>query len=173
MSNRDRDRKFRLRVIQDISSLEDKTILHLDEVAAQRISERIKLWSAFNLEWTCLLIGKVTVVGKEPAIVVEDIIEIPPLPDNDLVAKIVVEALKMFSERVVGVLRFHPDGNLYPNFADLLIFLVSDLRLERPHKHVIVSPSGESLVLSFSRCWNCENSFFKAFPRVEVREDDR
>ncbi|MEM2372802.1 MAG: hypothetical protein QW291_09820 [Thermofilaceae archaeon] len=165
--------RFRLRMIQDLSSLQDKTILRLDEAAARRISDRIKLWSALNLEVTCLLIGKITVIEKEPAIVVEDFIEIPVLPDADLVARAVTQALDTFDERVVGVLRFHPDGNLYPNFADLLIFLVSDLRLGRPHKHVIVSPSGESVVLSFSRCWNCENSFFKAFPRVEVREDDR
>jgi len=172
---RRRGRGVKFRIVQDVGHISDDTKLLVSESAGRRVSEMVALWSTNPArEWACILLGELRVVGGTPHLVVTEIVDLPPLASSStfLVGALddVRRIVEFYGERVVGTLHTHPSGDLYPSPEDMTFFIACDLIAGKPLKHVIVAPSGDSVVYSLYRCWNCPHSFLKAFPRVEVGE---
>jgi len=137
----------------------------------KKIRERIELWSSgeHGLEWGGVGTGKVLVNGDEDLPLITDFYELPAFNLNrhqsyticlDDIAKIGEKNL------ILALLHSHPSGNLFPSSSDLATFLYTDILLGRPILYIIASPNGEKLILSFAKCWECENSFLKIIQGV-------
>jgi len=133
---------------------------------AKKTQERIDLWSKGqqSVEWACVGVGKMLAERDEDIPLITDFYELPAWNLNrqhgyticlDDIAKIGEKNL------ILTDLHSHPSGNLFPSSGDIATFLYTDLLLGRPILHIIASPNGEKLILSFAKCWECENSFLK------------
>jgi len=133
----------------------------------RKIQERIKLWSKNPqpTEWACVLTGSIIVEGDDDKPLVTDFYELPAwnLGSRQQAYTICLDDIAKIGERnfILALLHSHPSGNLFPSSGDLATFLYTDLLLGRPILYVIASPNGEKRILSFTKCWECENSLFK------------
>jgi len=75
--------KRKFRIVRDLAPIQENTKLHVDEGMAHRLTDRAKLWS-FGLEPSYLFLGKLTALGKDAAIIVDDFIDIPVLQNKNL-----------------------------------------------------------------------------------------
>lgn len=59
----------------------------------------------------------------------------------------------------------HPSNDLTPSPSDIATFIYTEILLKENKKnsilYIIASPNGKKLILSFAKCWECPNSFFK------------
>jgi len=138
----------------------------------KKIQERIELWSKNPqpVEWACVLIGSLTPDGTP---LVKDFLELPAYNLNrehgltvnlDDIARI---AEKKFA---LAVLHTHPSHNLMPSSTDFATFLFTDVLVGRPLLYILASPSGDKLILSFAKCWECKDSLFKLIQGVRKQK---
>lgn len=133
---------------------------------AKKIQERIDLWSKGqqSIEWACVGTGKVLVEGDEDIPLITDFYELPAWNLNRQHGyTICLDDIAKIGEKnfILTDIHSHPSGNLFPSSGDLATFIYTDLLLGRPVLHIIASPNGEKLIISFAKCWECPNSFFK------------
>lgn len=136
----------------------------LPEVS-DKIEERIRLWSKSErpVEWACCLIGNIAAKGDEAFLVIKDFLELPAYNLNrEHGIAVCLNDIKRIAEKyfIVGILHSHPSEDLMPSANDIAMAIYVDILLSRPILHIIASPNGEKLILSFDKCHECQNSFF-------------
>jgi len=133
---------------------------------ARKTQERIDLWSKGQrgVEWACVCTGKVLAEGDGEIPLITDFYELPAWNLNRQHGyTICLDDIARIGEKnfILTFLHSHPSGNLFPSSGDMATFIYTDLLLGRPILHIIASPNGEKLIISFAKCWECPNSFFK------------
>lgn len=132
----------------------------------RRIDERIKLWSKDKKEWACVLTGYLGTERENAIPVVTDFFEISNLKTNGGLMINLQDILRIAENHfTIALLHSHPSNDLTPSPSDIATFIYTEILLKENKKnpilYIIASPNGERLILSFAKCWECPNSFFK------------
>lgn len=137
----------------------------------KKIQERITLWSNNKppSEWSCVGTGKLLLQEDDALPLIQDFYELPAWNLNrqhgyticlDDIARIAQDHL------VLTLIHSHPSGKLFPSSGDIATFLYTDLLLGRPLIYIIAGPNGSKLILSFGKCWECQDSFFNLIRKM-------
>ena len=148
---------------------------------AEKIEKRIKLHAKEpSQEWICVLTGESRFVEGKLVEVVTDFFELPTynLNKSSSLAISLTDVKKIVEEGyyVIAILHTHPKASLldlWPSPNDIATAISIDAFLGRPIKHIIAEPEGNKLILTFEKCFNCENSFFKFLFKQKGKEVKR
>jgi len=148
---------------------------------AEKINERVKIHAKEpSQEWVCLLCGEQRFVEGKLVEFVTDFFELPTynLNKSSSLAISLSDIKKIVEEGyyVIAILHTHPKASfldLWPSPNDIATAISIDAFLGRPIKHIIADPEGNKLILTFEKCFNCKNSFFKFLFKQKEKEVKR
>jgi len=143
---------------------------------SEKIEKLIELWSNKNpkIEWCCVCYGEYAFNGKEAIPLITGFIELPSWNllnrENGLSININdIIRIKEANYNIIALLHSHP-FNILPSPQDLEAFIYIDIILGKPLFYIIVTPDKNKLIISFEKCWNCQNSFIKIIQNQAIKK---
>ena len=137
------------------------TLLVLPEIA-RKINDIAKTWK--NKETGFVLTGEDKIIDNALVHVVTDFYTLPTY-DVNRTHRLLIDLSDIAriakKKNIIAIEHVHPNGQLWPSLSDLATMISIDILLAKPVLHIIANTEGERLILSFQKCHECKNSFFK------------
>ncbi|MDI6826808.1 MAG: hypothetical protein QMD36_06565 [Candidatus Aenigmarchaeota archaeon] len=150
------------------------TLLLLPEVA-KKIDDVVKTWK--DKETGFVLTGEDKIVDNALVHVINDFYQLPTYDVNRTNKLIIaLDDIKEIAKKknIIAIEHVHPNSEPWPSLADIATMISIDILLHKPILHIIANTEGKRLILSFQKCHECENSFFKFLlsKRMEVKKEN-
>jgi proteasome lid subunit RPN8/RPN11 len=147
------------------------TLLLLPRVA-KKTDDVARTWK--DKETGFVFTGEEKIVDNALVHVVDDFYELPTY-DINRTNKLVISLGDIDEiarkKNIIAIEHIHPHSEPWPSLADIATMISIDILLQKPILHIIANTEGKRLILSFQKCHECENSFFKflLFKKTEVK----